>query len=43
VVLHSFGCRYDVSGLEVALLAEEDEERHSGVCSSMPKFSAGEL
>ncbi|XP_070015170.1 uncharacterized protein [Nicotiana sylvestris] len=34
------GCHENVSGLEAALLVEEEEERHSGVYCSMPKFPA---
>jgi len=43
VVLYSSGCRKDVSGIEVALLVEENEEGHSGVCGSVPKLPAGEV
>ncbi|XP_070057450.1 uncharacterized protein [Nicotiana tomentosiformis] len=39
----SFRCREDVSGLEAALLVEADEERHSGICSSVPKLSTSEV
>ncbi|XP_070056503.1 uncharacterized protein [Nicotiana tomentosiformis] len=41
-VLHSSGCHEDVSGFEEALRVEENEEGHSGVCGSVPKFPEGE-
>lgn len=42
-VLHSSGCRKDVSRIEAALLVEEDEETHSRVCGSLSKLPAGEV
>ena len=40
---HSSGCREDVPGFEAALLVEENEERHCGICSSVSQLSAGEI
>lgn len=42
-VFYSSRCRKDVSRLETALLVEEDEERYSGVCGSVPKLSVGKV
>ncbi|XP_070036871.1 uncharacterized protein [Nicotiana tomentosiformis] len=36
-------CCKDVPRLEATVLVEEDEEKHSGVCSSVLKLSAGEV
>lgn len=42
-VFHPSGGHEDVPGLEATLLVEKNEEGYSGVCSSVPKLSAGEV